>query len=328
MKEIRLGIIGTNFVSDWLCESVRLTEGIRNHAVYSRTEEKGTEFAEKHDIQNVYTNLEQFFSSDIDAVYIASPNFLHFEQAINAMLHGKHVLLEKPAAHNEYEFDLLLKTAEENNVILLEAMRPMHDPAIEIIRKGMGQIGKIRRAVFDFCQYSSRYDKFKAGEILNAFNPEMGNAALMDIGVYAMNCAVNLFGEPESLYSKSVILHNGMEGMGSVILDYSDRQVEVVYSKITDSVTPSVIIGEEGYLTIKKVSTLESAELKLRNEESIELITERPENNMIYEVSDFVKCINGSITPEKYNNITKTTLRLMDEVRRQNGIVFPKEIKN
>ena len=100
MNDIKLGIIGTNFVSDWLCESIDLTEGIVNHAVYSRTAEKGGEFAEKHGIATVYTDMEEFLSSDIEAVYIASPNFLHYPYAKNAILHGKHVLLEKPAALN------------------------------------------------------------------------------------------------------------------------------------------------------------------------------------------------------------------------------------
>ena len=103
---------------DWLCDAVELTDGIVNHAVYSRTVERGTEFAAKHGIPNIYTDMEAFLSSDIDAVYIASPNFLHGPQAIAAMNHGKHVLVEKPAALSAAEFDEMLACAEKNNVIL------------------------------------------------------------------------------------------------------------------------------------------------------------------------------------------------------------------
>jgi len=324
-KEIKLGIIGSNFVSDWLCESVEVSESIVSHAIYSRTSEKGNEFAAKHNIPNVYTDLEKFLSSDIDAVYIASPNFLHYEQSMAAIVHKKHVLVEKPACLNEKEFNDLEKAAKENNVILLEAMRPGHDIGMEKIREGMKRIGTIRRSVFDFCQYSSRYDKFRAGEILNAFNPTMGNAALMDIGVYALHCCIMLFGEPKDVFSKSVMLHNGMEGMGTVFLDYGTHQAEVVYSKITDSYTPSVIIGEDGTVVINRLSLLETAYLHMRGGDKIDLIEKRSENNMIYEIADFVSAVKGEKSIDHFNEVTRITIRVMDKIREQNGIVFPTE---
>ncbi|MBQ7312200.1 MAG: Gfo/Idh/MocA family oxidoreductase, partial [Clostridia bacterium] len=216
MTNLKLGIIGTNFVVDWLCDAVDSSEGIVNHAVYSRTSERGNEFAAKHSIPNVYTDMEEFLSSDIDAVYIASPNFLHGPQAIAAMNHGKHVLVEKPAALSAAEFDEMLACAKANNVVLIEAMRPAHDEALADIREAMTDIGPIRRAVLEFCQYSSRYDKFRAGEVMNAFNPALGNAAVMDIGVYALEVCVLLFGAPKEIISRSVILENGFEGMGTV----------------------------------------------------------------------------------------------------------------
>ena len=320
---IKLGIIGSNFVSDWLCESAAVSEGIVNHAVYSRTAEKGGEFAEKHGIDRVYTDMEAFLSSDIDAVYIASPNFCHFGQAMDAMNHGKHVLVEKPGALNEAQWNMMCECAEKNGVVLMEAMRPSHDPAITGAKSRLDAIVPVRRSVFEFCQYSSRYDKFKAGEILNAFNPACGNAALMDIGVYALQCCVLFFGEPRSVYSKSVMLHNGMEGMGSVFLDYGTHQAEVVYSKITQSCTPTVITGEGGSITIGKLSTGEEVFLQLRNSDAEDITPEKPEINMVYEIADFVDCINGKADPKNWLDLTRVTIRVMDEVRRQNDITFP-----
>ena len=90
MKDLKLGIIGTNFVSDWLCDAVKETDGISSSAVYSRTHEKGSEFAAKHGIGCVYTDMDEFLCSDIDAVYIASPNKFHYEYAMKALNAGKH----------------------------------------------------------------------------------------------------------------------------------------------------------------------------------------------------------------------------------------------
>ena len=322
MNEIKLGIIGTNFVSDWLAESAEKVDGISVAAVYSRKNETGDAFAEKHGIQCVFSDFDAFLGSDIDAVYIASPNSCHYSQTEAALKHGKHVLLEKPAALCENDFAALSSLAHESGLILLEAMRPVHDPVMERVRECIGKIGKIRRAVFEFCQYSSRYDKFKNGEIMNAFDPKFGNGAVMDIGVYAIEACVMLFGEPLEVRSKSMLFENGMEGMGRAVLSYGDFDAEIVYSKIYDSVTPSYIAGECGAVTIGKISTGENVFLKLRGEEERQLMTERPENNMVYEIADFVGMIRGGRDTEIYDGYTGKTLRVIDEIRRQNGIVF------
>lgn len=325
MSHVKLGIIGSNFVADWLCDAVKISDGIVNHAVYSRTSERGNEFAARHGIQNVYTDIEEFFSSDIDAVYIASPNFLHAVQATAAMRHGKHVLVEKPAALSAAEFDEMCACAVENNVVLLEAMRPAHDEALSVVRDELSKLGTPRRATLEFCQYSSRYDRFRAGEIMNAFNPALGNAAVMDIGVYAVEVCVLLFGTPRGIISRSVILDNGFEGMGTAFLDYGKFQAEIVYSKITDSVNPSVITAEDGSLTLGKLSTLDSLTRIMRKTEP-KVIFENRENgtagNMIYEIADFVKMINGTLSAKTFEVATRDTLRIIDEIRKQNGIVF------
>ena len=322
MNIIKLGIIGTNFVSDWMVEAVDKVQGIEKRAVYSRTDENGRAFAAKHSIDHVYTNMEEFLSSDIDAVYIASPNFLHYKQTMDALRHGKHVIVEKPAALCEGEFLEMTALAEEMGLKVMEAMRPVHDPAMFEVKKNIPHLGTLRRAVFEYCQYSSRYDKFKNGEILNAFDPSLGNAALMDIGVYAVNCAVMFFGKPNDIYSKSVKLWNGMEGMGNIFLDYGEIQAEVVYSKITDSFNPSLITGEDGCITIGKLSTVDSAAIHLRNGEQKIIASAQCENNMIYEVGDFVKFVNGTESASYFNEITRISLEIMDKVRNQNKIVF------
>lgn len=323
MKKLKLGVIGTNFVSDWLCECAAASEDVEVAAVLSRSAEKGREFAAKHAIPSVMTERDAFMKSDIDAVYIANPNALHTETALTAIANRKHVLVEKPAGLNVKQFDIMEAAAAKNGVILMEAMRPGHDPAVNAVRNAVQEIGTVRYAVFDYCQYSSRYDAFKAGTVLNAFDPSLGNAALMDIGCYAVHVCVMLFGRPKVVRSRSVMLSNGMEGMGNAFLDYPGMQAEIVYSKITDSCTPSFILGENGAVTIEKVSQFRRVTLQLRGGEKTVLVDERPENNMIYELADFAACVRGEKSDEPYRRHTRMTLEVMDEIRRQNGIVFP-----
>lgn len=326
-NEIKLGIIGTNFISDTLCESAEKVDGIKPHAVYSRTHEKGAGFAAKHGVEKVYCDLDEFLSSDIDAVYIASPNFLHGSQSLAAISHGKHVIVEKPAALNEKEFSLMAGAAKEKGVVLMEAMRPVHDPAMKEAKTALGEIGRIRRASIEYCQYSSRYDKFRAGTVLNAFDVSLGNAAIMDIGVYAVEVLVYLLGMPEKITaSKSIKLMNGFEGMGNVMLDYGGFTATVAYSKISDSAVPSFVQGEDGYVTVVRPSSVDEVTVHTRKGGTRIIAKGRPECNMIYELSDFVKAVGGGLDLSYYTELTRGTLHIMDEIRRENGVAFPTEI--
>lgn len=321
---IKLGMIGSNFVSDWLCESVNRVDGIVNHALYSRTAERGNEFAAKHGIPHVYTDLEAFFSSDIDAVYIASPNSCHYSQTMAALDHGKHVLCEKPIATDSRDLSEMIAKAKEKGVVLLEAMRPAFDPAFDAVKEALPSLGTVRYARFEYCQYSSRYDKFKNGEIMNAFNPKLGNAALMDIGVYALHTCIMLFGLPDldGISAKSVMLSNGFEGMGTVLLPYGDFNAEILYSKIADSVQPSVILGESGGMMIDRLSVPAEVTLRLRGKDSKVLPFESRESNMDFETEEFVRLIRTGEVEHGYMRHSVNTLAVMDKIRALAGIRF------
>lgn len=110
-------------------------------------------------------------SDEIDAVYIASPNSFHAKQAIICMNQGKHVLCEKSIASKSTELREMVETAKRNNVVLMEALKTTLLPNFQAIQSNLHKIGEIRRYFASYCQYSSRYDAYKEGTILNAFNP-------------------------------------------------------------------------------------------------------------------------------------------------------------
>ncbi len=323
---IRIGIVGTNFVSDWLAEAVAALDFVKTTAVYSRKQQTGDAFAAKHGIRNVFCDYEAFLCSDqIDAVYIASPNFMHCSQTIAALEHKKHVLCEKVIATNEREFGEMMTAAKRNECVLLEAMRPSHDPCTALIKKHLSKLGKLRRAVFDYCQYSSRYDRFLSGEVLNAFDPTLSNAAVMDIGVYVVHMAAKLFGEPQGIVSVSTKLSNGFEGAGHVILDYGDMKAELSYSKICDTVTPNVLMGERGSLLFEKISAPRNVRILYRDG-SLEKIAYEPiDSNMIYEVQQFAKLIRDRDYDHCFLQDSLIEMKILDEIRRQNGICFPSD---
>ena len=235
------------------------------------------------------------------------------------------MLCEKPVATTEEEFVEMLNAAKKNQRIFLEAMRLAYDPGFEKIKELLGRLGTIRRAALQFCQYSSRYDAFKQGEIKNAFNPALGNAALMDIGVYCVHPAVVLFGMPKNIVSTSLFLENGMEGAGTALLNYQDKIVELRYSKITDSHQPSEIQGENGCMYISRIQDTEKIEIHYRDKSIESWEIEKEKNNMYYEIDTFIKMIQssqGMKLAEKYQEASYMEMKVLDKIREISGIKF------
>jgi len=321
---LKFGIVGTNFISDTFCDAL-CRVGLKPAAVFSRSMDTGKAFAQKHGIENVFWNFEDFCSSDtINAAYVASPNFCHCNQTISLLNHGKHVLCEKPAASNGKEFAQMLETAKQSGLVLMEAMRPAHDPAIDVIKQLLPECGTLRHCHFEYSQYSSRYDRFKNGIMTNAFDPTYSNAAVMDIGVYPIHMCVFLFGKPHNILSHSIKLHNGFEGQGNVILDYGEMTAEIAYSKITEAGLPSFIRGENAEITFgHALSKINSIELSCKDGTKKSTGFEPVENNMVFQIRDFSEFIAGKGSVDAFNKATETTIAVIDEIRRQNGIVFP-----
>lgn len=327
--KINFGVIGTNVITERFLEAGKDAEGFCLRGVYSRSREKAVDFARKHGADLAFDSLEDMAScKEIDAVYVASPNSLHASQSIQMLKGGKHVLCEKPIASNQREFEEMKKAALENRRVLLEAMRSVYSPGFQAIRENLHKLGKIRRVSFQYCQYSRRYDNFKKGIIENAFNPALSNGALMDIGVYCVHPLVSLFGKPEKVISSSLKLSNGIDGAGTILTEYPDFQGELLYSKITDSRVPSQIQGEEGSLVIREIPDPQEVVLYYRDGRTETLEIPRTENNMVYEIREFLRLIREKRYSHEYLENSQMEIELMDEVRRQQKIFFPADRKS
>ena len=322
---IRFGVIGTSEITQVFLKGAKLVEKFKLAAVYSRKEETAREFADKYGVKTIFTSLEEMAKSDeIDAVYIASPNSFHAKQAIIFMKNKKHVLCEKAFASNIKEVEEMIKVAKENNVVLMEAMRTTLTPNFKIVMENIYKLGKIRRYFSSFCKYSSRYDKYREGVVLNAFKRELSNGALMDIGVYTIYPMITLFGEPKEIKATSYMLESGVDGEGSVIFKYDEMEGSVIYSKISNSYLPTEIQGEEGTMIIDKINEVNSVKIVYKDGNIEELSTKQEEDSMCYEIDEFVNLIINNKKESNINSLenSKIVMKIMDNVRSQIGLEF------
>lgn len=339
MEKVRFGVVGTNFITDWVIAGAREDSRFELAAVCSRTRERGEEFAAKHNIPHIFTSLEEMASSDkVDAIYIASPNYMHAEQSILAMSHGKHVLCEKPLASNAREAKEMIAASEQFGVALMEAMKSTLSPNFRAVKENLHRIGTPRRYFASFCQYSSRYDKYKEGVVLNAFRPELSNGAMMDIGVYTIYPLVALFGKPQSISAQGIILSSGADGQGAVNMQYDGLNATVLYSKIANSQLPAEIQGEEGNILIDRIQTPVNVRFYPRqapasgHEKRVEgelLCRKESHNEYYYEIREFIDMILSGRRESEINShaTSLATMEIIDEVRRQIGVHYPADDK-
>ncbi|MBY0597945.1 Gfo/Idh/MocA family protein [Bacillus bingmayongensis] len=327
---IRFGIIGTNTITTKFIEDSLTLKDFSLTAVYSRTKDKAKAFASKYNVATTFTSLESMAKSDvIDAVYIASPNSLHAEQAILFMEHGKHVLCEKPLASHTKEVEKMIQTAKKHNVVLMEALKSTLLPNFQTIQDNIHKIGKVRRYFASFCQYSSRYDAYKEGTILNAFNPALSNGALMDIGVYCIYPMVVLFGAPSHVQANAYLLDSGVDGEGSLLLKYDDMEAVIMYSKISNSYVPSEIQGEKGNIIIDKISSPTKIEIHYPDGRIEDITYPQSIATMSYETKEFIELIEQNQLQSTVNSHTTSmiTAKIMEEARKQIGLSFPADFK-
>ena len=318
---IKYGVIGSGWIAEEFVMGAQTVEGLEFAAMYSRTYEKGKEFAEKFGCENIYTDLEKFAKSNIDAVYIASPNVFHYEQSKLMLENGKHVLCEKPITITPDEFSELFSLAQSKNLIYTEAIMMMFSPNRNFLRNALGKIGKITTAHFDFSQLSSKYAALKKGENPNIFNPEMKTGCLRDLGIYCYYPALEFFGLPQKVTASAGFIETGADGFGTAILDYPDKQVTLTYSKIGQDYLGSQIFGDKGTISIESISKLTGVKIHYADGTKEEIQGEIDKDIlMAYEAKNFYDFITD------YDKNFQKYFEINERISEVNQLLF--EVKN
>lgn len=318
---IKYGVIGSGWIAEEFVKGAQTVEGMCFAAMYSRTYEKGKEFAEKFGCDRIYTDINEFAESDIDAVYIASPNLFHYEQSKLMLENGKHVLCEKPITITPDEFSELFSLAKEKKLVYTEAIMMMHSPHTEMVKKALGKIGKITTAHFDFSQLSSKYKALKNGENPNIFNPEMKTGCLRDLGIYCYYPALDFFGLPHKVTASAGFIETGADGYGTAILDYPDKQVTLTYSKIGQDYLGSQIFGDKGTISIESISKLTGVKIHYADGTKEEIQGEIDKDIlMAYEAKNFYDFITD------YDKNLQKYFEINERISEVNQLLF--EVKN
>lgn len=326
MKELCLGTIGSGSIVHTILDQVNVTDGIRLTAVYSRMEEKGKQLAAEYGAGWVYTDLDAFLADEeINTVYIASPNLLHYEQTRKALLAGKHVICEKPFCTKADQARELTALAKEKRLFLADAVPTAYLPNLEVLKRELPKVGKVRLVLGNYSQYSSRYDLVLQGEVPNVFNPEYGGGCLMDINFYNVYLNAALFGKPLS----SVYYPNRRgelaDTSGVLIMQYDGFVSSSAGAKDTWGVNYFQIEGEKGHIYIRDGSN-GLAEIRVVTKDSEETFDQQDNPEWrFYEVQKLTECMLAGDYEAVYGRLDVMihVIEILEEARKKAGILFP-----
>ena len=328
MKEIRLGTIGSGAIVRSILDNVKLTEGIKLEAVYSRTEEKGRGLASDYGVDKVYTSLEALFADeDVNFIYVASPNNLHYPHTKAALQAGKNVICEKPFASTKEKAEEVVALAKEKNLLLVDATPTFFLPNLQILKDQLPKVGRIKLVMGNYSQYSSRYDNLLAGQVPNVFSPDYAGGCLMDINYYNVYLNVALFGKPERTVYIPNVYDNLVDTSGLLTMEYEDFVSSQAGAKDTWGVNYFQIEGEKGYIYIKDGSN-GIAEVRVVTKNSDETFNLQPNpDRWFYEVQEMTKMIldGDQDKMEKGLETMLSVIEIIESSRKKAGILFTDE---
>ena len=324
---MKLGIAGAGKIVQEFLTIADKIENLECAAIFCtrKNEEEKRALQKQYNIESLFFDYDELLNSDIDTVYVALPNNLHFEFARKALEAGKNVIIEKPITVTYKQAEILSDIAKERRLFIFEAITNQYLPNYKKIKELIPQLGKIKIVQCNYSQYSSRYDKFKEGIVLPAFDPKFAGGALMDLNIYNIHYVVGLFGKPEKVEYYPNIERN-IDTSGILMLDYGKFKCVCIGAKDCKAPVASNIQGDNGCIHVDTpVNVCEKFELIL-NDGSSKMINENNmEHRMMNEFIEFVNMVENEDYKKCYEMLEHSLIvcQVAEEARKKGGVVFP-----
>lgn len=303
-----IGMIGTGFITDNFIESTKYVNEANPYAIVSRSIETAEKFKQKHDLSVAYDDYTTMLADDnINIVYIASPNGLHFENAKQAINSGKHCLIEKPIALLPEEIEELYELAKSRKVFIMEAYVSLkYNTFVKVAEwiEGLGEIGKVD---FHLDQQTRHFNDYLNGKYLNVFDNKMGGGALRDLGPYTIYPLISWFGNPMQSHYFSTKNETGADETTLVLCHYETFSATIHVSKMLSDKRSSIISGDNGYIEINHINEMKEVKLYNPKGELVESLTAQYENRMVPQLNHFIEQLeNNKLVSDTYTKLLAT----------------------
>jgi len=317
-KTYKWGILGAARIANKFAEGLTVLPNAERYAIAARSLERAQAFKERHGFVKAFGSYEEMLADpELDIVYIATTNNLHFEHAMMCLEAGKAVLCEKPFASDLSQVEQMVNKAREKNVFLMEALWSRFIPSMIQFREQV-ENGAIGRPLLLQCNFGfiSPFDPCN-----RIYAPELGGGSIPDIGIYPIFTAMYLFGKPESIEVLSVPAPTATDWTTSILFKHKKKEISMLTSSfemILDN--EARVYGEGGYLKLHSMFHIPTR-LTLRTNEGRE--TDVPVNltgnGYNYEAAEVMDCLDKGLieSPGLPHSFSLDLMQVLDEVSRK-----------
>ncbi len=323
MQKTRWGILAPGRIARGFVTGLKAIEGAELYAVGSRSVDKARRFADEFGFQNAYGSYAELADDpDVDVIYISTPHHLHFENTLMCLNKGKAVICEKPFTINSKQLQVLVNTAREKHIFLMEAVWTRFLPGIEKVLELIqrDEIGRIKILNADF-GFKADYNP---GSRL--FDPFLGGGSLLDIGIYPVFLSLLILGYPKEIHAVAVKAPTGVDESVSISLSYENGALANLHCTFAaNTTTDAHIYADRGKIHIlnqwfRPAGIIVSRENKEVEEINIPALA----NGYEYEAMEVMRCLQNGLTesPVLGLDFSLQLMRLLDAIREKCNIVY------
>lgn len=318
-SKFRWCFVGTGNLATHVAEEISASGRHEISSVYSRRFYKAEAFAAKYGGIAFEDAAEAILNSD--AVYVVTPHNSHYEWTKLAIELGKPVLCEKPFTVQSTEAKELFALAKEKGIYIVEGMWTWFAPPAIQVKKWVesGAIGECRQAIANFLVYVINYAP-------RLTDPDLAGGAILDSGVYPITYLYRLLGKPEHIRCSGRI-EKGIDLSDEIDMVYPHGQTYHIDLSICDpsAVEDIRITGSKGEIYVNRFRDAHRAEL--RDLQGNILQSFEGETTMLNEFDRVMEEIRLGKTESEFvpAQATIDVMEIMDECRRQIGLVYPFE---
>ena len=318
MEKLRWGLIGCGDISrKRVAPAIKILEQCELLGVARANYTLAESFAQEFDSPKWYKNWEDLITDkEINAIYIATPVYLHAEQTIAAARAGKHVLCEKPMAMNAKDCERMIETCKKHDVTLGIAYYRHFYPVITRV-KDIILSGEIGEPVIVEIQSFEWFDRKPGEPRYWLLQKELsGGGPMMDFGCHRIEVLQNLFGKVKEMQSRTFNIHfkREVEDTAYVSLLFENQMHAIIrVTHATNEVRDTLdIFGTKGTIHIPVLNNGTTI-VKTENAERTEY---HPPHSNVHQplIEDFTNAVLENRNPVVDGFIGKEVNLILDNI--------------
>lgn len=323
METYRWAVLGCGSIANELAQAMQ-SHGRAISGVANRTHANAVSFAKTYGIPKVYENTADLFADkEIDIIYLSTPHNTHSQYLNEALRHGKHVLCEKSITLNSEELAQAKALAEQNHLILAEAMTLYHMPLYKKLQTLVqsGSLGSLRVVQMNF----GSYREYDMGS--RFYSPALAGGALLDIGVYALSFIRWFLSEtPDQVSSQVKYAPSGVdEQAGILLMNPAGELAAATLSLHAKQPKRGTVSFDKGYIEIYDYPRAQQATITYTEDGRQETIACGDTADALwYEICDMEQAVSG-MGNEMHLDYTADVMDVMTKIRKNWGFSYPEE---